>query len=111
MTGKLFRQDTLYHEGAKFFELKGDSCMALSPHAAREICEEATLKGFFVGTVEGGHRHNPGFQPDSNTRWDSLRYYQADADLKANNDRAIENINDDASEGYTAFLITLIKSL
>lgn len=108
MAEALFRQDILFEDGAKFFELDGDARMKLSPKAATEVCEEATRRGIFIGAIEGGHWLNPGFKPDMNTNWDSLKYYQADANLKTNNDRAIENINDDASEGYTAFIITLI---
>jgi len=61
-----------------------------------------------VGIVEGGHWRNPGFQPDAHTRWESMKYYK-DTELKKSNDLAIENINDDVADGYTAFLVTLVR--
>lgn len=108
MSQRQFSHKILYEDAADFFLLDGDARMKLSPKAAAEVCEEATRRGIFIGAIEGGHWLNPGFKPDMNTNWDSLKYYQADANLKTNNDRAIENINDDAREGYTAFIITLI---
>ncbi|MRT56604.1 colicin transporter [Enterobacteriaceae bacterium RIT693] len=84
--------------------------MKLSPKAAIEVCEEATRRGVFVGIVEAGHWYNPGFQPDMSTRWDSLKFYK-DIDIKLNNDIAIENINGDVTDGYTAFLITVISQV
>lgn len=110
MNQKLFDHAILYDDGSEFFRLKGNACMALTPKAAIEVCEEATARGVYIGTIEGGHWRNPGFQPDMNTRWDSLKYYK-DIDIKLNNDIAIENINGDVAEGYTAFLITIISKL
>ena len=109
MNVKNFTYNDIFNDGVTFFERNGNATMVLTPKAAKEVCEEATKRGIFIGTVEGGHWRNPGFQPDMTTRWDSMRHYRDDTDLKANNDRAIDNINDDISEGYTAFLITLIS--
>jgi len=39
--------------------------------------------------------------------WDSKSDLVAAGKIKENNDLAIENINEDASEGYNAFLFTL----
>lgn len=108
MNSKGFTYNDLFDEGAAFFEKNGNATMVLTPKAAKEVCEQATLKGIYIGTIEGGHWRYPGFQPDMNTRWDSLKFYQ-DIKIKLNNDTAIENIDTDIAEGYTAVLITLIK--
>ena len=47
---------TIHLENGKdFFDLNGDSVMALTPKAAKEVCEEATKSRRFVWIVEGGH--------------------------------------------------------
>ncbi|KMN61418.1 colicin transporter [Leclercia sp. LK8] len=82
--------------------------MVLTPKAAKEVCNIATRKGVFVGIVEGGHWKDPGFQPDMSRRWDSKTKLEQEGNFKRNNELAIENIDEDISDGYTAFLITLI---
>jgi Colicin-E5 Imm protein len=108
MTAKEFTYNDLFDDGKAFFEKNGNATMVLTPKAAKEVCEEATVKGIYIGTIEGGHWMSPGFRPDMHTRWDSIKFYK-DIDVKTNNYRAIENIDEDISEGYTAFLITVIK--
>lgn len=103
-----FERGQLYENGEDFFLLNGNSAMKLSPKAAAEVCKEATKRELFVGRIEAGYWRNPGFQPDSSTTWDSKTELESMGDFKQNNDLALENISDDAEEGYTAFLITIL---
>ncbi|AIA70832.1 colicin immunity protein [Pectobacterium atrosepticum SCRI1043] len=82
--------------------------MKLSPKAAIEVCQEATKRNLPIGMIEGGHWLNPGFQPDGNTRWDGFDKLTDKSEIKKSNDNAIENINDDSSKGYNAFIITIV---
>lgn len=109
MNTKSFTYNDLFDEGAAFFDMNGNATMVLTAKAAKEVCAEATNRGRFIGIVEGGYWHNPGFQPDMSRRWDSKTRLEQEGNFKRNNELAIENIDEDASEGYTAFLITLIK--
>lgn len=106
---KLFDYGKQYNNGSDFFELEGDSCMALTAKAAIEVCEEASERKRFVWIVEGGHWLNPGYRPDSSTRWDARTELEKSGEFQKNNDIAIENIKEDAAMGYSAFMITLSK--
>ncbi|WP_242506202.1 colicin transporter [Pectobacterium zantedeschiae] len=97
-----------FSEGKFFFELSGNAVMKLSPKAAIEVCQEAAKRNLPIGMIESGHWLNPGFRPDVNTRWDGLDKLTDEGEIKKNNDRAIENINDDVSQGYNAFIITIV---
>lgn len=109
MSNKLFEPGTLYDNAESFFNLNGDSSMKLSPQAAKEVCKEATKRGYFIGIIEGGYWRNPGFQPDMSTRWESIKYHNEHTNHEENNELAIANINEDIDSGHTAFLITLMK--
>ena len=109
MSEKLFSHRTLYDNGEAFFRLKGNASMKLSPKAAIEVCEEATRRGIFISVIEAGYWHNPGFQPDMHHRWDSKTRLEREGNFKRNNELAIENIDEDTSEGYTAFIITIVN--
>lgn len=99
----------IYDSSADFFSLGGDSVMALTPKAAKEVCREATERKKFVWIIEGGHWMKPGFRPDSSTRWDARPELEKAAKIKENNDMAEKNISEDESLGYDAFMITLSR--
>ncbi|MEJ5114282.1 colicin transporter [Erwinia billingiae] len=107
MAGQNFEPHVLYDTGADFFELNGNSTMKFTPKGAKELCEEATKRNIFIGRIECGNWSVSGFCPDGNMTWDSKSDLVAAGKIKENNDLAIENINEDASEGYNAFLFTL----
>lgn len=109
MADKSFERGTLYDNGADYFELNGNSAMKFSAKGAKELCEEATKRNVFISRIEGGHWSDSRFRPDSTTTWDSKSDLEAAGKVKENNDLAIENIDDDASEGFNAFLITILN--
>lgn len=104
-----FDKKKIYDSGADFFSLGGDSIMALTPKAAKEVCREATKRNKFIWIIEGGHWMKPGFRPDSSTRWDSRPELEKSGKFKENNDAAEKNISEDVSLGYDAFMITLSR--
>ena len=106
---RLFEYGKQYDNGADFFKLGGDSCMALTPNAAIEVCQEASKQKRYVWIVEGGHWLNPGYQPDGSTRWDARSELEKTGDFAKNNQIAVQNIKEDVSMGYNAFMITLSK--
>ncbi len=108
MTIEVCDHSIIYNDGSDFFKLGGNNIMKLTPKAAKEVCVEATNRKVFIGRIEGGHWMNPGFRPDMNTFWDSKTDLESAGDFKANNELAIQNINDDESEGYNAFIITIV---
>lgn len=110
MEKKLFDHGVLYDNGDAFFKLKGNASMKLSPKAAIEVCQEAIKRKVWIIGIDGGHWLNPGFRIDGSTSWTYNKPNDYQLKLSENNKLAIENIKEDAAEGYTAFLVTISDS-
>lgn len=109
MEKKLFDHGVLYDKGEDFFKLKGNASMKLSPKAAIEVCQEATKRNLSVFGVDGGHWFNPGFRPDGSASWSGKTKLLNENKVYKNNQLVIDNIKEDAADGYTAFLVTISK--
>ena len=110
---KKYETSILYDSADEFFKLEGNVNMRLTPEAAIEVCAMARKKGFYVGRLEGGVFHDPGFEARIDAIWDCKNYLQDDR-IYENNILAIEDLIEEIKLGkHNAFLVTLIpkKSL
>ncbi|WP_405471101.1 colicin transporter (plasmid) [Morganella morganii] len=109
MSTREFTYNDIFDSGSVFFEKKGSSVMVLTPKAAIEVCQEAAKRNLWILGIDGGHWLNPGFRPDGSTSWTYNKPNDYKPKLTENNKLAIDNIKEDAANGYTAFLVTISK--
>lgn len=107
MNTREFTYNDIFDNSNAFFEKKGSSIMVLTAKAAIEVCQEATKRNLWVLGFDGGHWLSPGFRPDGWASWSAKTDLINNNKLAENNQLAIESIQEESVDGYTAFLVTV----